>query len=134
MVQIDITYTGEKHCSLTHGPSGTVIQTDAPKDNQGKGESFSPTDLVAAALGSCILTTVAVLAEKEGWTLGNARATVEKNMSPPPRRIESLSVVIQIEGPLSPQQQTKVKEWALTCPVHRSLHPEVRLPISIQFV
>ncbi len=82
MVEINLSYQGEKHCELTHGPSQTVIETDAPKDNQGRGESFSPTDLVAAGLGSCVLTIMAMKAEKDGHKFVGARARVEKHMSP----------------------------------------------------
>ena len=81
MVKMTAIYTGEKHCNATHEPSKTTLATDAPKDNQGRGESFSPTDLVATALGTCILTTMAIVAERDGISMINARMSVEKEMS-----------------------------------------------------
>jgi uncharacterized OsmC-like protein len=133
MVSMEIKYVGEKHCELVHGPSGTKMETDAPKDNGGKGEAFSPTDLVGAALGSCILTTVAILAEKEGWTLGKAVASVEKRMTPPPRKIESLTVKLVFSKELSAEKRSKIEQWAHSCPVHRSLHPDVQLPMVFSY-
>src|ERR1700691_578594 len=98
MAKMQAVYQGSLHCELTHDPSHSEIETDAPKDNMGKGERFSPTDLVGAALGSCILTTIAMVAEKEGISLGEqARAEVEKEMTTqPPRRIEALKVVVYL--------------------------------------
>src|SRR5438132_10871823 len=99
MVQIDITYQGDLRCQAKHGPSGTILQTDAPVDNLGKGESFSPTDLVATALGTCILTTMAIVAERHGWSLAGASITVEKHMvADPVRRIGKLEVRVRIPG------------------------------------
>ena len=130
-VQMQIQYEGDKHCVLTHGPSGAKIQTDAPKDNFGKGEAFSPTDLVGAAIGSCILTTIAILAEKKGWSLGPCQADVEKTMTPAPRRIESLKVRMRFEQKLSNEQLQQVHEWTESCPVHRSLHPDVKIEVEV---
>jgi putative redox protein len=123
MVSIQLKYEGDLHCKAVHGPSGTVLTTDAPKDNQGRGESFSPTDLVATALGSCILTVMGIMA---GTT-----ATVEKEMSStPPRMIQRLAVKIHVPHPVSPENRLKLERAAHTCPVHRSLHPDVEKPIE----
>src|SRR6187549_568986 len=99
MVEITIRYQGDLHCDATHGPSQTTLATDAPVDNQGKGESFSPTDLVATALGTCILTTMAIVAERHGWKMEGSEATVVKHMvADPARRIGKLVVTVKMRG------------------------------------
>jgi putative redox protein len=131
MVSIKMKYEGDLHCSAVHGPSGTEIGTDAPKDNQGRGESFSPTDLVATALGTCILTTMGILARTLQIDISAATATVDKEMtSAPPRRIERLRVKIQMPAGISEENRVKLERAAHACPVHKSLHPDVELPIS----
>ena len=134
MVAIQVKYEGELHCKAVHAPSGTELSTDAPKDNQGRGESFSPTDLVATALGSCILTTMGILARTLGIDLAGATATVEKEMSTaPPRRIASLAVKIHVLGVVRDEDKQKLERAAHTCPVHRSLHPDVQAPIEFSW-
>src|SRR5689334_20531632 len=108
-------------CKLTHEPSGTVIRTIPPKDNGGDGSSFSPTDLVGAALASCALSTMAILAPKEGLTFGEASARVVKEMIGPPRRIGSLAVEITMPPNTKPEQRARFEEIARGCPVARSL-------------
>src|SRR6188768_375757 len=99
MVQINIIYEGELHCRLTHGPSHSEISTDAPKDNMGKGEAFSPTDLVAAALGTCMLTTMGIVAQRNNIPFAGARVRVTKEMvSQPTRRIGAIGVEINVPG------------------------------------
>lgn len=129
MVKVNVIYQGEKHCSLTHGPSGSRIETDAPKDNNGKGERFSPTDLIGAALASCILTTIAIIGEKKGLSFEGATAEVEKEMTAAPRRIGSLKMKVTLPSSLTDDQRRECEEIALNCPVHRSLHPDIQLPI-----
>lgn len=133
MVKISATYTGEKHCQSIHEPSGTVLETDAPKDNQGRGESFSPTDLVATALGTCILTTIAIVAERDGVDVKGARMSVEKEMSPPPRKIASLKTVIELPAVLNEDYRHKLETIANSCPVKRSLHPDVLVPVEFRY-
>ena len=124
-------YEGELHCRAVHEPSGTVLSTDAPKDNQGRGESFSPTDLVATALGTCVLTTMAIYGRTLGVEFQGATATVEKEMTTAgPRRIERLAVRIRVPGEFSEEVRGKFERAAHACPVHKSLHPEVQLPIE----
>ena len=118
---------------LEHGPSGTRIHTVPPKDNGGTGASFSPTDLVGAALVSCALSTMALNAGREGLAWGDASGTVEKRMSPPPRRIAELVVVIQLPKEVKAEQRARHEEVARTCPVARSLHPEVKVPIEFRY-
>lgn len=86
MVQMKIEYTGDLRCRATHGPSGSQIETDAPADNHGKAERFSPTDLVGAALASCIATTLGIVALRKGWNLRGMRVEVEKDMTTSPPR------------------------------------------------
>jgi putative redox protein len=131
MVSIQLEYQGELHCKAVHGPSGTELNTDAPKDNQGRGESFSPTDLVATALGSCILTIIGIMARTLSIDIAGTTATVEKEMTAtPPRMIASLKVKIHVPHAISPEIREKFERAAHTCPVHKSLHPDIQAPIE----
>jgi putative redox protein len=131
MVSIQMEYQGDLHCKAIHGPSGTELNTDAPKDNQGRGESFSPTDLVATALGSCMLTVMGIMARTLDLDITGTTATVEKEMTTTqPRRIASLAVKIHVPHSLSPEDKQKLERAAHTCPVHKSLHPDVQTPIE----
>ena len=118
---------------LTHGPSGSPLTTEAPKDNGGTGASFSPTDLVGAALASCALTTMSLVATREGIPFGEARASVEKRMSPPPRRIAELVLEIHMPAGLSPAHRARMEQATHECPVARSLHPDVKLPVRFHY-
>lgn len=133
MVKMTATYLGEKHCKAEHGPSGSVIETDAPRDNQGRGASFSPTDLVATALGTCILTTIAIFAERDGLDVTGARMSVEKEMASDPRRISGLKTVIEMPGHLTPEQRTRLENIGNNCPVKKSLHPDVATPVEYRY-
>lgn len=133
MVKMSIHYTGQLHCNLTHEPSGSTLETDAPKDNHGKGEKFSPTDLVGAALGSCILTTMAMVAERNGIDFRGAHAEVEKEMILNPRRIGTLRVRLHLSKATPLEQRNKLENAALQCPVHKSLHPETQIPIEFYY-
>jgi putative redox protein len=130
MVEMKAVYTGEKHCELTHGPSGSKIETDAPRDNQGRGERFSPTDLVGAALASCVLTTMAIMAERDGIDMRGASARVTKEMNPSPRRIARLPIEVTVPKTVTPDNRARLEAAAHSCPVHRSLATEVDAPIS----
>ena len=131
MVAIQLEYQGDLHCKAVHGPSGSELNTDAPKDNQGRGESFSPTDLVATALGSCMLTVMGIMARTLNLDIAGTTATVEKEMtSAPPRRIASLAVKIHVLQSISPENRLKLERAAHTCPVHKSLHPDIQTPIE----
>jgi putative redox protein len=131
MVNIQVEYQGELHCKATHGPSGAELITDAPKDNQGRGESFSPTDLVATALGACMLTIMGIAARSQNIDISGATASLEKEMTAtPPRRIERLTVKIYVPHSPSPANKKKLERAAHTCPVHKSLHPDVQIPIE----
>lgn len=134
MVTIDATYEGDLCCTSVHGPSGHTIQTDAPKDNMGLGRYYSPTDLVATALATCILTTLGIVAQRRGLALKGARATVEKHMNADPRRVGRLPVTVTIEGSFSDEEQLVLERAANTCPVHKSLHPDIDAPIQLCWV
>jgi putative redox protein len=134
MVQIDVTYQGGLRCEAVHGPSGTKLVTDAPVDNHGKGEAFSPTDLVATALGTCIPTIMGMVAEREKIDLTTMRVTVVKEMSAqPPRRIAKLTTRIVMPAGLDERQRAKLEKAAHTCPVHQTLQGNVELPIEFVY-
>jgi len=133
MVKLTTSYEGGLRCRASHGPSGTTLVTDAPVDNHGKGESFSPTDLVAAALGGCMMTIMGIVADRRGLDLTGMTAETEKVMtSAPPRRIASLKTRITIPLPADHEHRAALEQAALTCPVHKSLHPEI--DAAVEFV
>jgi putative redox protein len=130
MVDIDVFYEGNLECRLRHGPSGAEIRTDAPKDNQGEGSAFSPTDLAAASLGACMLTIMGIWAKNNGVSLAGARAHVTKEMTrTPPRRIAGLTVTVTVPGVDDPQVRSALEFAARACPVHHSLHPDIHRDI-----
>ncbi len=120
-------------CELVHGPSGSTLTTVPPKDNGGTGTSFSPTDLVGAALASCALSTMALVAGREGLPWGNARAAVEKRMTAAPRRIGELVLAFDMPREVRPADRARFEEVARTCPVARSLHPDVKVPMEFRW-
>ena len=131
MVSIQFTYQGDLHCTAVHGPSGTGLTTDAPTDNGGRGESFSPTDLLATALGTCMLTVMGIAARTLSLDIAGSTATDEKEMTAAPsRKIASLAVRIHVPKPVSPENRQKLERAAHSCPVHASLHPDVQTPIE----
>lgn len=120
-------------CQLTHEPSGSVIRTVPPKDNGGDGSTFSPTDLLGASLASCALSTMALVAVKEGLTFLGGTARVEKEMVGPPRRVGSLPIVITLPAATPEAQRARLEEIAHGCPVARSLHPDVQIPMRFEY-
>ena len=131
MVNMEIIYEGQLHCTLTHEPSGTVINTDAPKDNMGRGEAFSPTDLVAAALGSCMLTIMGIAAARHNIDLKGTIVDVSKEMDASSgRRVGSISVVFHMPPGIPQDKRAMLEAAAHSCPVHKSLHPDVQTPIQ----
>jgi putative redox protein len=134
MVKIEVVYQGDKHSQITHGPSSAVLETDAPKDNNGRGESFSPTDLVAAALGSCMVTVMAISAEKEGIDMRGAKSSVIKEMVANPRRISRLSVEIEMPKTVPASAREKLEHIAQTCPVAKSINQEIAVPINFKWL
>ncbi len=129
MVNVSIEYTGNLHCDATHGPSHSQIETDAPADNKGKGEAFSPTDLVATALGTCMATTMAMRAEDKGVDLRGLKISVQKEMSKDaPRRIVGLPSEVHLPLPENSPHRQLLESTALNCPVHKSLPAEINRP------
>jgi putative redox protein len=134
MPQIDIVYEGDLHTTAVHAPSGAEIATDAPKDNQGRGESFSPTDLVAASLGTCMMTIMGIAARKRGIDINGAKVSVSKHMvSEPVRRIGKLEVSFEMPAGLTPKEREILEKAAVACPVGRSLHPEIEAPVKFHY-
>lgn len=126
-------YVGNLKMDLTHEPSGAVIRTAAPADNQGDGSSFSPTDLAAAALGSCMITTMAIVAAREGIPFERASFSLEKHMRSGPRRIDRIPVTIRLAAALTPEQRRRMEEVALGCPVHVSLLEAIDRPVEFVY-
>jgi putative redox protein len=134
-VQIDCRYEGDLHCSAVHGPSGGLLATDAPADNQGRAETFSPTDLVATALGSCLLTIMGIYARPRNIRIEGARASVVKEMTKcPPRRIAKLIATITLPATLNEKARGALEQVAKTCPVAASLHPDVEVVMVFEYV
>src|SRR4030095_7312454 len=118
MVKVEIKYNGDLHCDATHGPSQSTIATDEPTDNKGKGESFSPTDLVATALGTCMSTILAMAAQEHGLAVKGMTINVSKEMSKDaPRRIVGLPSEVHIPLPANTPQRALLETAALNCPV-----------------
>lgn len=133
MVTVTARYEGDLRCEVRHGPSNCSLITDAPIDNHGKGESFSPTDLVAAALGSCMLTVMGIAARKLGVDLNGATAITQKTMiASPVRRIAALLVQLHLPAICTPEQRDALEKAARECPVHHSLHPGME--IGLEFI
>jgi putative redox protein len=135
MVKVSINYEGGLRCGAKHGPSGKTVVTDAPVDNHGKGESFSPTDLVATALGTCMATIMGIVAERHRIDLAGMKIEVSKEMSTDaPRRIARLTTMIDVPLPADHPGRELLERAALTCPVHQSLHPEIEKPLEFRWV
>ena len=135
MVKVGIFYEGGLRCTAEHGPSGQTLHTDAPVDNHGRGESFSPTDLVATALGSCMATIMGIVADRHQLDLRGMEIEVAKVMSADtPRRIAKLETMIKVPLPPDHPQRVLLENAALTCPVHKSLHPEMEKPVDFRWV
>lgn len=129
MVQIDTEYLGNLHCRAEHVPSGVTLTTDAPEDNHGNGASFSPTDLIATALGTCVATVMGIEADKENVNVEGMEIVVEKEMASDPRRIRSLRTEVTIPVALDERTRNRLESAARHCPVHESIHPEIDAPI-----
>jgi len=131
MVEMNIAYEGNLRCLATHGPSGSTLRTVAPKDNQGDGSLFSPTDLVATALGTCMLTILGIVARRHDIDLSDVTVKVQKEMATTGiRRIARLPVEFRLPIDLTPEQQSMFEEAAMKCPVHKSLHTEIQSPVT----
>jgi len=130
MATIETTYLGDLRTEAIHLQSGTKILTDAPTDNQGKGEAFSPTDLLAESLAGCILTTMAIAARTHNINMDGAKAEVTKVMAANPRRVGEIIVNIKFPAEYSDKEKKILELAALGCPVHASLHPDLKQTID----
>jgi putative redox protein len=132
MVEITLEYEGALHTSAVHGPSKSRVETDAPIDNHGRGERFSPTDLAASALGACMLTVMGILAERHEWELAGTRARIEKHMvADPVRRIGRLVAELVFAPGIPEQARKPLLRAAETCPVRQSLHPDIEVELRV---
>ena len=126
-VKITAKYIGDEQVELEHGPSGNKIITDLPLDNGGKGRTFSPTDLFASSLASCILTIMAKVAERDGIKFEGASIEIEKHMQENPRRIARFTGKVTLPADIAQDERAKLLECVKACPVHRSLHPDIKV-------
>jgi uncharacterized OsmC-like protein len=134
MVSMTIRYDGELRCSARHGPSGSEIETDAPVDNHGRAERFSPTDLMGVSLATCAATVLGILASRRGWDLRGMRIDVQKEMSAtPPRCVVRLPVQITLPCTLPAEDRALLEETARGCPVARSIHPSIEAPMTFHW-
>lgn len=127
-----IHYEGNLRCKAVHLQSGSPIETDAPTDNKGKGERFSPTDLVCTALGTCMVTTMAIRVADKGIELKGTTVEVKKHMLANPRRIGRIDVVVTYPAglPLSDNDKVFLKEIGDNCPVMKSIHPDIEVNVE----
>lgn len=131
---IELTYEGGLRSHAVHGPTGTRLMLDAPPDNHGRGESFSPTDLLATALGGCILSLMGIVAERHAVDMTGATARVEKHMvADPRRRVARLPVTIVVPRPTTPEQRRLLEAAARSCPVIESLDPRIEKPLTFEW-
>jgi uncharacterized OsmC-like protein len=131
MVEIKLAYEGELHCSAVHTPSGNILVTDAPVDNNGRGQAFSPTDLVATALGSCMATVIGIVANRKNLSVEGMAITVRKFMSEDaPRRISRLELDLHMPLAADHPDRPVLESAARGCPVHHSLHPDIEVKMN----
>ncbi len=134
MVEINTTYEGGLHCKAIHKSSGVTIETDAPADNRGKGESFSPTDLLAASLAACYLTTMGISALDRGINMEGTTCRIEKHMSSDsPRRVVKLVADIKFPAGIPFDKRGILEAVALHCPVAKSIHPDIDVDLNLHF-
>jgi putative redox protein len=137
VVDIYLEYQGDLHCRAEHGPSAAVVVTDAPLDNQGRGESFSPTDLIATGLGTCMATVMGILAKKRGFDLNGLRIHVQKTMTQtPPRRIARLAVEVAVPKAVTEivaEARADFERTANECPVRLSLLDAIEVPVAFDW-
>lgn len=131
MVRIEAVYDGNLRCSATHIPSGQTLVTDAPVDNMGKGQSFSPTDLLATSMLNCMMTIIAIAADSRELDVSGMSGSVEKHMASGPRRVSKLEVEISLPTDLNSEDRAWLIKRGLACPVHKSVSQEME--VEVQF-
>lgn len=130
----EVQYQGNLRTQAKHLRSGNTIINDAPTDNNGKGEAFSPTDMVATALATCMLTVMGIRAQKEGFDLEGASAEVSKEMASDPRRISKVKVAIKLKANCDSKMQKVLEGVGRNCPVAKSLHPDLEQEVSFEWL
>lgn len=133
MATSKVIYSGDLRCESEHLQSGTIIYTDAPTDNHGKGEAFSPTDLCATSLAQCMLTTIAILGKDRGISIDGSYAEVQKNMNPKPRKIAEIVCDVHMKGNFDDDQKNFIEETAYNCPVALSLSSDLKKTINFTY-
>jgi len=133
MATSTIFYPGQLRTVMTHLQSGNEVITDAPTDNHGKGEAFSPTDLVATGLGSCMLTVMGIKADSLGISMDGARVSITKHMGTAPRRIVQIDVAVVLPASIAEEHRSILELVGTTCPVAKSLHPDLIQNITFQY-
>ena len=134
MTKMSVLYSGNLRCEVVHSQSKTQIETDAPLDNKGKGDRFSPTDLLCTSLATCILTTMAIAAEERSWKFEGVKAEIEKIMNSTPRRIGEIKIHFNFpELGYDDLMKEKIQRYAHACPVSRSLSPDVLQNVTFSF-
>ena len=133
MPDISIKYKGNLRATATHLKSGSIISTDAPVDNNGKGEKFSPTDLFATALGSCMLTIMGITAQTYGFSIDGSNIEIDKKMGKNPRRVSHIKIIININGRFSDKEKQLLMNAAKHCPVSKSIHSDIKEEIIFNF-
>ena len=131
MVRIESVYDGNLRCSATHIPSGQTLVTDAPVDNMGKGQSFSPTDLLATSMLNCMMTIIAIAADSRDLDVSGMSGSVEKHMASGPRRVSKLEVEISLPTDMNSEDREWLIKRGLACPVHKSVSQEME--VEVQF-
>ena len=132
MVRIEASYDGNFRCTATHGPSGKQLITDAPVDNKGKGESFSPTDLLATSMLTCIMTIVAIRADSKGIDVSSMSGSVEKTMAANPRRVAKLEVVVNLPSDMTIEDRSWLITEGCNCPVCVSVSETMEVDVTFQ--
>ena len=130
MVRIEATYDGDLRCTATHGPSGKTLVTDAPVDNNGKGESFSPTDLLATSMLTCVMTIVAIRADSKGIDVSGMNGSIEKSMAANPRRIAKLEVTVNLPSDISMDDRAWLITEGCNCPVCVSVSESMEVDVT----
>jgi putative redox protein len=128
-----IVYTGNLRCEAEHTQSGTAIESDAPTDNRGKGEKFSPTDLLCVSLATCMLTTMAIKSNELGVDITNSKAEVTKHMLSDPRRVGKIEVTVVLPRNENEKDRKTLEKTGDNCPVIKSIHPDIKLDISYKW-
>jgi putative redox protein len=129
-----VEYTDNLRTQATHLQSGNSLITDAPTDNQGRGEAFSPSDLMSTSLLSCMMTIVGILANRKGWDISGMKGTVQKYMADQPRRVHKIEIQLSIpDRNWTDADRKMIEQAAKTCPVALSLHPDIIQELNIEY-